>query len=86
MPWPCLWLRSETCQSIILKAKGDFYGVINAPKADIIAHNTVDIYGAFVGNSVELKEGVNFFYDTRVYDPNKLGYHITFNIDYWWED
>lgn len=79
-------LGTVDCSKIQLDNSFDFCGVIDAPKADIVVMNSGDVYGAFVGKSFDLKNGGTFYYDTRVYDPNTLGYNISFVVKYWSED
>jgi hypothetical protein len=77
---------TPTCTKIDLRAKANFYGVIYAPQADLTLYNDGDVYGAFVGKTFEIKNSGNFYFDTRIYDPNELGYNVSFVVKYWSED
>lgn len=53
-------------QEIDIKAKGEFYGVIYAPDADLTMFSGGDIYGSFITNDFELKNPASFFYDASL--------------------
>ena len=53
-------------QAIDIKAKGEFYGVIYAPDADLTMFSGGNIYGSFVTNNFELKNPAEFFYDASL--------------------
>lgn len=53
-------------QAIDIKAKGEFYGVIYAPDADLTMYSGGNIYGSFVTNNFELKNPAEFFYDASL--------------------
>lgn len=50
-------------QEIDLKAKGEFYGAVYAPKADMTVYANGDIYGSFVSNTLAIKSHSNLHYD-----------------------
>jgi hypothetical protein len=53
-------------QAIDIKAKGEFYGVIYAPDADLTMFSGGNIYGSFVTNNFELKNPAEFLYDASL--------------------
>ena len=53
-------------QAIDIKAKGEFYGVIYAPDADLTMYSGGNIYGSFVTNNFELKNPAEFLYDASL--------------------
>jgi len=53
-------------QEIDIKAKGEFYGVIYAPDADLTVFSGGNIYGSFVTNNFELKNPAEFLYDASL--------------------
>ena len=53
-------------QTLDIKAKGKFYGVIYAPDAELTLKSGSDIYGSFVTNNFELKNPANFYYDVSL--------------------
>jgi hypothetical protein len=50
------------------KNGSDFYAVVYAPQADIVFHNSVDIYGSLIGKSLDLKSSSNLYYDASLRD------------------
>jgi hypothetical protein len=53
-------------QAIDIKAKGEFYGVIYAPDADLTMYSGGNIYGSFITNNFELKNPAEFLYDASL--------------------
>ena len=53
-------------QAIDIKAKGEFYGVIYVPDADLTMFSGGNIYGSFVTNNFELKNPAEFLYDASL--------------------
>jgi hypothetical protein len=53
-------------QAIDIKARGEFYGVIYAPDADLTMFSGGNIYGSFVTNNFELKNPAEFLYDASL--------------------
>jgi len=50
-------------QIIDLKAKDEFYGAVYAPDAELSLKAGANIYGAFIGESFEIKSETSFYYD-----------------------
>jgi hypothetical protein len=80
---------TDSCTSIVLKSKGNFYGAIYAPNADLQINNDADLYGAYVGNqNVEIKNSGSFFFDTRlasVFVDDAAAYFAVTKGS-WWEE
>jgi hypothetical protein len=80
---------TDTCASIILKAKGDFYGAIYAPNANMVIDNSANLYGAYVGNqNVEIKNSGAFYFDTRLLNVfvNDAPAYLGIVKGSWWEE
>jgi hypothetical protein len=73
-------------QEFDIKAKSQWSGVVYAPNADIDLFADGDIYGAFVGNSFELKAGGNFYYDAALRDYSETDMGVYFAVDRWQEE
>lgn len=76
----------DTCTSIDLKNSSDFYGSIYAPNADLLIRNGGDLYGAFVGNSFEMKNLACFYYDLALANSGINELAARFEVQRWWED
>ncbi len=74
-----------TDQTINIRAKGDFYGAIYAPDADVIVGASGDIYGSVVCENFELKSGSNFYYDAALRDVGTNDAGTSYVIDRWQE-
>ena len=59
-------LLSNSTGQIDIKNSGDFNGMIYAPYADLIFHNSSTIYGAVWGKTVDFKSTANLYYDTAL--------------------
>ena len=73
-------------QKVELKAKGEFYGVVYAPNADVIIHNSGDVYGSMVGETFEMKNSGTFFYDAALKDVDTGGIGVEFKVTNWREE
>ena len=73
-------------QSIDIKAKGEFYGVIYAPDADLTMYSGGDIYGSFVTQNFELKNPANFYYDAALKTVSVYEEGARFVINRWNEE
>lgn len=60
----------DTTRSLDFKNSSELHGVVYAPKADIVYHNSVDIYGSIVGNSMEIRNSATLYYDASLRDMN----------------
>jgi hypothetical protein len=76
---------TPTCYSIRIFNEGDFWGAIYAPSARLEIKNSGATYGAFVGESFEMKNSGEFYYDTRLYDYDPTGRLSFFQVERWWE-
>jgi hypothetical protein len=70
-------------QAIDIKAKGEFYGVIYAPDADLTVFSGGDIYGSFVTNNFELKNPAKFLYDASLKTISVYDEGVRFVINRW---
>lgn len=80
---------TDTCTSIILKAKGDFYGAIYAPNANMVINNSANLYGAYVGNqNIQIKNSGSFYFDTRLTSVfvNDAPAYLGIAKGSWWEE
>ena len=80
-----LYGTSSTEQSIDIKAKGEFYGVIYAPDADLTMYSGGNIYGSFVTENFELKNPANFYYDASLKTVSVYEEGARFVINRWSE-
>lgn len=80
-----LYGTGEEEQQFSLKAKGDFYGVVYAPNADITINAGGDIYGSFKGSSFELKSDSNLYYDEALRIVSFNDESVRFVVDRWRE-
>jgi choice-of-anchor A domain-containing protein len=76
----------DTCTQIDIKNSSDFYGAVYAPNADLTIYNGGDLYGAFVGNSFEMKNSGSFYYDTSLANIGIDDQTAHFSVIRWWED
>jgi hypothetical protein len=68
----------------VIRNGGAFYGVYDAPKANIEIKESGDIYGAVIGKSYEQKAKCNIFYDEDLSQP--WSGPTGFGISRWWEE
>ena len=57
-------LYSNSSQAIVLKHGSEFKGMVYAPAAPISLMNTGDVYGLIWGNTVDVKNSGEFYFDT----------------------
>jgi hypothetical protein len=67
----------------VIRNGGDFYGVYDAPNANIVIKESGDIYGAVIGKSFEQKANCNIYYDEDLSQP--WSGPVGFGITRWWE-
>ncbi len=70
-------------QTIDIKAKSEFYGVIYAPNADLTMFSGGDIYGSFVTNNFELKNPASCLYDVSLKTITVFDEGARFVINRW---
>jgi hypothetical protein len=68
----------------VIRNGGNFYGVYDAPNADIEIKESGDIFGAVIGRSFEQKAKCNIFYDEDLSEP--YSGPVGFAITRWWEE
>ena len=82
-----LWLfaTGDSTQTLDLKAKNDWSGVVYAPDADITLFAKGDIYGSFTAYDFEFKAGGNFYYDEALRDVTIYDFGVRFTVKRWSE-
>ena len=75
----------DSCETIQFKNSTDFYGAIYAPNADVIMHNSGDVYGAVTAKSFEQKNSAVFNYDVSLRDVSTDDAAVYFTITNWHE-
>ena len=74
-------------QMIDLKAKGEFYGVVYAPDADVIIRAKTDIYGAVICKNFDMKNNNTVFhYDAALKQTHIDDLGVRFAINTWREE
>ncbi|MDH4239388.1 MAG: choice-of-anchor A family protein, partial [Phycisphaerae bacterium] len=76
----------DSCQSIILKNGGDFYGAVYAPNADVVMMNSGDMFGSVVAKSVDQRNSSTFHYDVSLRDVTIEDIGVRFVIKQWQEE
>lgn len=76
----------DSCRSIDFGTGGSFYGAIYAPNADIRLHNSVDMFGAVVGNSFAQDVFAAFYYDASLRDAAVNDEGARFVVKRWREE
>ncbi len=70
--------------AITLHNSSEFWGVIYAPEARILINNSSNVYGSFIGKSMEIHNSGAFYYDTRIPGEYNEGPYF-FGLSRWWE-
>lgn len=78
-------LGLDTCTSIDLKNSSELYAVIYAPEADVVLHNSADIYGSFTGKNLELRNSGKVFYDASLRETTSDDKVVSLKIRRWKE-
>ncbi|MBA7570599.1 hypothetical protein ES708_12352 [subsurface metagenome] len=74
-------------QTIDLKAKGEFYGAVYAPDANVVIHAKTDIYGAVVCKNFDMKNNNTVFhYDAALKQTHIDDLGLRFAINTWREE
>ena len=74
------------CEQIDLKAGSNADMVVYAPFADVTIYNSGDFTGSIVADSVEMKQDVNYTYDTSLAQGSINHFSAYFDRTRWWED
>ena len=85
IPANLLIYGTGTGQKIGLKNSSDLYAVIYAPDADMVVHNSVDAYGSFIVNDMELKNSGYIYYDKALKEVSVDDELVRFSITHWEE-
>ncbi len=75
----------EGCEKVQLKNSSALYGAIYAPNADITIHNSVTVYGAVIGKSLDMRESSTLYYDASLRDAGIDDEAISFVVTDWHE-
>jgi hypothetical protein len=59
---------------------------VYAPNADIVVMAMVDVYGSFIGDDFEMKQGGNFYYDEALKNITVNDVGVRFVLDQWSEN
>jgi hypothetical protein len=66
IPYNCRIYGLDTCTKMDFKNSVDLHAVIYAPQADVVFHNSVDVYGAVIGKSLDFKNSSRLYYDASL--------------------
>ena len=75
----------DNCQSIDFKNSSDIHGVIYAPNADVVMHNSNRTYGAIVAKSLDWRNSVELYYDASLRDVTANDEAVKFVMTSWHE-
>lgn len=76
---------TNTCTSIIFMNSGELSAAVYAPYAHMELKNSAAVYGSFTGESLELKNSGEFYYDTRLLDIG-IDDDAAYIVGRWWEE
>jgi hypothetical protein len=76
---------TETCDSIIFMNSGDLSAAVYAPDAHMEIKNSAAAYGSFTGESLEMKNSGEFYFDTRLLDMS-IEDDLAYLAARWWEE
>ncbi len=80
-----LYATGNGVQTLDVKAKSDWTGMIYAPNSNVTLYAGGDAYGSIVANSFEFKAGGDFHYDEALKDVNILSPGVRFIVTRWSE-
>lgn len=75
----------DTCTQLDFKNGAQMYGVVYAPKADVVFHNSAQIYGSLIGKSLDIKNSANLSYDASLREPQDAGSLVSIEVSRWTE-
>ena len=73
------------CQNLSLRNSGVLYGAIYAPNADVVLHNSVEVYGSIIANSFSQRQTADFHYDASLRDVSVDDEGVQFVVKQWQE-
>lgn len=85
VPSNLLIYGTGTDQEINLKNSTNLYGVIYAPSADMVVHNSVDAYGSFIVENFQLKNSGEIYYDKALRKVSEEDALARFTVTRWEE-
>lgn len=74
-----------TNQKIDINNSAELYAVIYAPDAEMVVHNSVDAYGSFIVDNMELKHTANVYYDKALKQVTVDDELVRFSVTHWEE-
>jgi hypothetical protein len=80
-----LYATGTGTQTLDVKAKNDWTGVIYAPNANVTLYAQGDAYGSIVANNFEFKAGGNFHYDEALRETSIEEQGTRFKVSRWSE-
>ena len=80
-----LMLGLDSCEDIDFKNSSEMYGMIYAPEADIVMHNSNKTWGAIVAKTLEFKNSGELHYDAYLRDLKPDNAPVRFVITNWHE-
>ncbi len=75
----------DSCEVMNFKNSSEIYGTIYAPNADVIMHNSNDVYGAIISKTLEFKNSGELHYDASLRDVTADDEAVRFIITNWHE-
>ena len=78
---------TDSCGSVDIRTKSNFFGAVYARRASLLLRNDGDLYGAFVGNDLEMMNSSGFFYYINALSHIDIDDETAtdFEIECWWE-
>ena len=80
-----IYTTGEGKQSIDIKAKSEFTGVIYAPDDDVVLYAKGNVYGAIVADSFNYMAGGNYYYDEALATVTVDDEAVIFTVARWQE-
>ncbi|MFH1716584.1 MAG: hypothetical protein ABIF19_04480 [Planctomycetota bacterium] len=81
-----IYATGQDKQSIDIKAKSEFTGVIYAPNADVVLYAKGNAYGSIVADSFSYMSGGNYYYDEALSKVTVDDEAVYFAVERWQED
>lgn len=79
------WRPPLTGQNWQLNAKSEYFGQVYAPGADIVVQAKGDLFGAFTGNTFDMRNGGNLIYDGALRQVDSGDEGVRFVLKRWYE-
>ncbi len=75
-----------TCQNVIFKNGGQFYGSVYAPTADVVVNNSMEVFGSLITKTFDQKNSGNIHYDANLANVDEDDIGVRFVIHRWEKD